>query len=176
MRRAIQQGRSLGFEPGFLGRYAEVVTELMGAEYGELYEQREVVRKWLDAEEEGFGRTLEQGSRMLEELIARAQESGAEGISSRDAFMLHDTFGFPIEMTIELVAEQGLGVDEEGFEALMNKQRERHLGDQAQRSKVFARIKACMSIKGRIDPDATGMAQHQCVPIRRSPGHGAGSD
>jgi len=125
MRRAIQQGRSLGFEPGFLGRYAEVVTELMGAEYGELYEQREVVRKWLDAEEEGFGRTLEQGSRMLEELIARAQESGAEGISSRDAFMLHDTFGFPIEMTIELVAEQGLGVDEEGFEALMNKQRER---------------------------------------------------
>ena len=62
MRRAIQQGRSLGLDPGFLGRYAELVTELMGSEYGELHEQREVVHKWLDAEEDGFGRTLEQGT------------------------------------------------------------------------------------------------------------------
>jgi alanyl-tRNA synthetase len=125
MRRAIQQGRAIELEPGFLGRYAERVTELMGSEYRELHEQGETVRKWLDAEEEGFGRTLEQGSRMLEELIARAKETGAEGIASADAFMLHDTYGFPIEMTIELVAERGLGVDEEGFEALMNEQRAR---------------------------------------------------
>ena len=125
MRRAIQQGKSLELESGFLGRYAERVTELMGGEYRELREQHEVVRKWLDAEEQGFGRTLEQGSRMLDELIARAKESGAEGISSADAFALHDTYGFPIEMTIEIVAEHGLGVDEEGFEALMNDQRAR---------------------------------------------------
>ena len=125
MRRAIQQGRAIELEPGFLARYAERVTELMGSEYAELHEQRETVRKWLDAEEEGFGRTLEQGSKMLEELIARARATGAEGIASADAFMLHDTYGFPIEMTIELVAERGLGVDEEGFEALMNEQRAR---------------------------------------------------
>ena len=61
---------------------------------------------------------------MLDELIARAVETGAEGISSEDAFMLHDTYGFPIEMTIELVAEHGLGVDEAGFETLMNEQRD----------------------------------------------------
>ncbi len=125
MRRAIQQGRALGMDPGFLGRYAARVTDLMGAEYRELHEQRDVVRKWLDAEEEGFGRTLEQGSRMLDELIARAVETGAEGIASADAFMLHDTYGFPIEMTIELVAGHGLGVDEAGFETLMNEQRDR---------------------------------------------------
>jgi alanyl-tRNA synthetase len=125
MRRAIQQGRAIELEPGFLARYAQRVTELMGSEYRELGEQRETVRKWLDAEEEGFGRTLEQGSGMLEDLIAGAREAGAEGISSTDAFMLHDTYGFPIEMTIELVAEHGLGVDEEGFEALMNEQRAR---------------------------------------------------
>ncbi len=125
MRRAIQQGRAIELETGFLARYAERVTELMGAEYAELHEQRDTVRKWLDAEEEGFGRTLEQGSRLLNELIARARESGAEGVSSADAFMLHDTYGFPIEMTIELVAEEGLGVDEEGFETLMNEQRAR---------------------------------------------------
>ncbi len=125
MRRAIQQGRALGLDPGFLGRYAGVVTELMGHEYPELHEQREVVRKWLDAEEHGFGRTLVQGSRMLDDLIARAVETGAEGISSEDAFMLHDTYGFPIEMTLELVAEHDLGVDEAGFETLMNEQRDR---------------------------------------------------
>jgi alanyl-tRNA synthetase len=125
MRRAIQQGRALGLDPGFLGLYADRVTELMGSEYGELREHRELVQKWLEAEEEGFGRTLEQGSRMLEQLIARAVETGAEGIASADAFMLHDTYGFPIEMTIEIVAEHGLGVDEQGFEALMNDQRAR---------------------------------------------------
>jgi alanyl-tRNA synthetase len=125
MRRAILQGRSLELDPGFLARYAERVTELMGAEYGELHEQREVVRKWLDAEEEGFGRTLEQGLRRLDELIARAREAGAEGIAAADAFLLHDTYGFPIDLTLELVAEHDLGVDEEGFERLMEDQRRR---------------------------------------------------
>ncbi|HEY2653068.1 MAG TPA: alanine--tRNA ligase [Solirubrobacteraceae bacterium] len=125
MRRAIQQGRSLGLDPGFLNGYADVVTELMGAEYGELYEQRDSIHRWLTAEEESFSRTLEQGNRILAELLERAREIGAEGISSEDAFMLHDTFGFPIELTRELVAEHGLGIDEEGFEALMNEQRQR---------------------------------------------------
>ena len=125
-RRSILQGRhTLELDPGFLGRYAERVTELMGSEYPELHEQRESVRKWLGSEEEGFGRTLEQGSRMLDELIARAKESGAEGIAAADAFQLHDTYGFPIDLTLELVAEHGLGVDEEGFEALMEEQRRR---------------------------------------------------
>jgi alanyl-tRNA synthetase len=125
VRRAIQRARSLGIERGFLGRYADVVTELMGSEYRELYEQRETIHKWLSSEEESFGRTLEQGSRMLAELLERAREEGAEGISSADAFMLHDTYGFPIDLTMELAAEQGLGVDEEGFEELMGRQRER---------------------------------------------------
>jgi alanyl-tRNA synthetase len=125
MRRAIQHGRALELEPGFLGRYAEVVTELMGGEYPELYEQRENVRKWLDSEEEGFGHTLEQGLKRLEELIERARASGGEGIAAADAFQLHDTYGFPIDLTLELVAEHGLGVDEDGFEALMEEQRTR---------------------------------------------------
>ncbi len=125
MRRAIQQGRTLGLEPGFLRRYADLVTELMGSEYGELVAQRDAIHSWLASEEEGFGRTLEQGTRLLDELIARARDAGAEGIAAADAFMLHDTYGFPIDLTLELVAEHGLGVDEEGFEALMEDQRER---------------------------------------------------
>ncbi|MGO9976955.1 MAG: alanine--tRNA ligase [Solirubrobacteraceae bacterium] len=126
MRRAILQGRStLDLAPGFLQRYSERVTELMGSEYGELAEQRESVHKWLGSEEDSFGRTLEQGSALLEELIARAREEGAEGISAADAFLLHDTHGFPFDLTLELVAEHGLGVDEEGFESLMEDQRHR---------------------------------------------------
>ncbi len=125
MRRAIQQGRALDLSPGFLERYADTVTELMGSEYPELHAQRDSVRKWLRSEEEGFGRTLEQGTKLLDDLIARARETGAEGIAAGDAFMLHDTYGFPIDLTLELVTEHGLGVDEEGFEALMGEQRER---------------------------------------------------
>jgi alanyl-tRNA synthetase len=126
MRRAILQGRqTLGLDPGFLLLYQDRVTELMGREYGQLVEQRDAVAKWLRSEEEGFGRTLEQGSRLLDELISRAQETGAEGISAADAFLLHDTHGFPFDLTVEIVTEHGLGVDEEGFEALMDDQRTR---------------------------------------------------
>ncbi len=125
MRRAIQQGRALGLETGFLHRYADVVSELMGAEYPELHEQRELVRRWQASEEESFGRTLEQGLKRLDELIARARDDGDEGIAAADAFLLHDTYGFPIDMTLEIVAEHGLGVDEAGFEALMDDQRTR---------------------------------------------------
>jgi alanyl-tRNA synthetase len=126
IRRAILQGRhTLELEPGFLERYAAVVTELMGAEYPELSEQHDAIRMWLSSEEESFGRTLAQGTRLLDELIARAKESGLEGIAAGDAFLLHDTFGFPIDLTLELVAEHDLGVDEEGFEQLMDRQRQR---------------------------------------------------
>jgi alanyl-tRNA synthetase len=125
MRRAIQQGRSLELPPGFLSLYSDRVTELMAPEYHELIEQRDSVHKWLGSEEEGFGRTLEQGTKLLDDLIARALEQGAEGIGAQDAFMLHDTYGFPIDLTREILAEHGLGVDELGFEARMDEQRER---------------------------------------------------
>jgi alanyl-tRNA synthetase len=144
MRRAILQGRKLELDPGFLHRYSERVTELMGAAYPELAEQRDSIRKWLGSEEEGFGRTLEQGTRLLDELIARAEQSGAEGISAEDAFLLHDTYGFPIDLTLELVTEHGLGVDQEGFEAIMEDAREksrrgpgRGLGDEQLRQRAL---------------------------------------
>jgi alanyl-tRNA synthetase len=125
MRRAIVQGRRLGVEPGFLPRFAELVRELMGGAYPELNEQRETIEMWLAREEEAFGRTLEQGMRLLDDVIARAKETGEEGIGADQAFLLHDTHGFPLELTLELAAEQGMGVDEQGFEELMDEQRRR---------------------------------------------------
>jgi alanyl-tRNA synthetase len=125
MRRAIQHGRKLGFEPGFLPRFAERVEEVMGGAYPELREQRDAIHKWLAAEEESFGRTLEQGTKLLDELIARAREQGEEGLGAQDVFQLHDTYGFPIDLTREIAAEHDLGVDEPGFERLMDEQRAR---------------------------------------------------
>jgi alanyl-tRNA synthetase len=125
MRRAIQQARTLQMEPGFLVRYAEVVRELMGGIYPELSEQRESVDKWLSSEEESFGRTLEQGLGTLRLQIDQAREQGHDAIGAEEAFRLHDTFGFPFELTRELLAEQGLSVDEGAFEDLMEGQRRR---------------------------------------------------
>ena len=125
MRRAIMQARRIGIEPGFLPRFQTVVGETMGAAYPELRDRADEVGMWLRNEEEAFGRTLDQGARLLDDLIARAKDGGHEGIGAEEAFRLHDTYGFPFDLTLELAAEQGLGVDLQGFETLMDEQRRR---------------------------------------------------
>jgi alanyl-tRNA synthetase len=124
MRRAIQQGRTLELAPGFLARYAERVTTLMGGVYPELHEHQEAIRTWLAAEEEGFGRTLTQGMATLGEHIEQARAAGRSTVSAADVFRLHDTYGFPYEMTSELLAEQGLSIEGD-FQDLMEEQRAR---------------------------------------------------
>jgi alanyl-tRNA synthetase len=126
MRRAIQQGHRIGIEGRgglFLPMFVERVIETMGPAYPELGREHEAILRWVRAEEEGFGRTLEQGTKLLEEVVERSREAGA--IPAADAFKLHDTFGFPFEVTRELALEQGLEVDTTGFDALMDEQRER---------------------------------------------------
>ncbi len=124
MRRAVQQGRVLGLDPGFLTRYSERVREIMGGSYPELGEHAEAIDMWLAAEEEGFGRTLAQGLTTLNEYMERARVAGSATVPAADVFRLHDTFGFPYEMTSELLAEQGMSIEGE-FEELMERQRER---------------------------------------------------
>ena len=119
LRRAIQQGRVLGLEQGFLPGLCDVVVDAMGDVYGELRAERDAIRRWTAAEEEGFGRTLVQGERLLGELVEAARARGESEIAAEDAFRLHDTFGFPFELTRELLGEQGMSVDDAGFERLM---------------------------------------------------------
>jgi alanyl-tRNA synthetase len=125
MRRAIQQGRALGLEAPWLGRFAERTIEIMGDAYPELVAERETIARWVGDEEESFGRTLERGTELLERLIDEAREAGTSWIDAADAFKLHDTYGFPYDLTKELLAEQGLSVDDGGFEELMEEQRQR---------------------------------------------------
>ena len=125
MRRAIQQGRTLGLEAPWLGRFAERAIELMGDAYPELVAERETIARWVGDEEESFGRTLERGSELLERLVVEAQESKTSWIDAAEAFKLHDTYGFPYDLTKELLAERGLAVDDRGFQELMEEQRQR---------------------------------------------------
>jgi alanyl-tRNA synthetase len=125
MRRAIQQGRTLGLEAPWLGRFAERTIEVMAETYPELAAERETIARWVGDEEESFGRTLERGTELLERLVAEAKESETSWIEAAAAFELHDTYGFPYDLTKELLAEQGLSVDDGGFEELMEEQRQR---------------------------------------------------
>jgi alanyl-tRNA synthetase len=120
MRRALLQGHRIGIPHGFLPQYVSLVIDLMGAGYPELLERHETIDKWVRAEEESFGRTLEQGTRLLDDLLAAGAVSGA------DAFRLHDTYGFPIELTREIAAERGVPfAGDADFEELMEAQRAR---------------------------------------------------
>jgi alanyl-tRNA synthetase len=125
MRRAIQQGNTLGLKAPWLGRFSERVIELMGDAYPELVAERENIARWVNDEEESFGRTLVRGQELLERLIAEARESNTSWIDAADAFKLHDTYGFPYDLTKELLAEEGLAVDDDGFAELMEEQRMR---------------------------------------------------
>jgi alanyl-tRNA synthetase len=120
VRRAVQQGGRIGLETPYLAGLADVVIEQMKVDYPALAEHREEIHRILTAEEERFGKTLARGMRLFEEV---AQKSG--DISGDDAFRLHDTYGFPLELTQELARERGLGVNDEEFTRLMAEQRER---------------------------------------------------
>jgi alanyl-tRNA synthetase len=123
IRRAVLQGDRVGLEAPYLAQLSDVVIEQMKDGYPELEEHRDEIHRILTAEEERFGKTLERGLRLFEEIA-----QGGDVISGEDAFRLHDTYGFPLELTRELARERGLGVNEEEFTRLMEQQRTRSRG------------------------------------------------
>jgi alanyl-tRNA synthetase len=125
IRRAVSHGHRLGIQGVFLQRLADLVIAQLGDVYPELVQNRDDVIRILSGEEERFLRTLETGTTQLEERIARVRAEGGTALPAADAFLLHDTYGFPFELTQELVAEQDLSVDEAGFAELMEAQRQR---------------------------------------------------
>ena len=124
VRRAVQQGVAIGIERPFLARLSERVTETLSEPYPELVAARATIAAVAGEEEERFRRTLDQGMGILDEALRRAHDSGAE-LAPEVAFELHDTYGFPFDLTREIVLDAGMGVDEDGFDRLMAAQRER---------------------------------------------------
>jgi len=124
LRRAVRYGRKLGVERPFLHELTSVVGDIMGSHYPEVVEKRAFIERVIRTEEERFHETLEGGLAKLAEVAEAARAQGGV-ISGEDAFRLYDTFGFPLDLTEDYAAENGLSVDREGFEAAMERQRER---------------------------------------------------
>ncbi len=125
LRRAAYQGKTIGFERPFLAEVITTVIDEMGDAYPELIRRRELILAATDQEERQFLRTLNGGVARLTSVIEQVRARGETVIPGQDAFVLKDTYGFPLDLTQKIAGEQGLTVDEAGYEAAMNEQRAR---------------------------------------------------
>ncbi len=123
IRRAARHGRLLGIEGAFLSKLSETVIEGSKDGYPELEEKREFIFKVLSQEEEKFERTIDQGLSILSGMEAELSKNGSRTLSGEDAFMLYDTYGFPLDLTTEILGEKGYEIDEDGFHKCMEVQR-----------------------------------------------------
>ena len=126
LRRAVRYGYTfLGRREAFMYSLLPVLIETMGDAYPELIAGRELIAKVMREEEESFLRTLETGIRLLDKQIEEAKKVGKTVLDGHDAFVLYDTYGFPLDLTALILTEQGLSVDEAGFDKAMQEQKER---------------------------------------------------
>ncbi len=125
LRRAVRYGKVLGIDRPFLYQLTTVVGAVMGEHYPEVVEKREFIEKVIRTEEERFHETLTEGLGILSGMIAAAKREGRTTITGAESFRLYDTFGFPLDLTEDFAAENGMSIDREGFDAAMEEQRER---------------------------------------------------
>ncbi len=129
LRRAVRSMKLLGIDEATLPELLPVSRDAMKASYPELETDFARISSVAYAEEEAFRRTLSAGTTLFDTAVAQAKKKGTPALSGDQAFSLHDTYGFPIDVTLEMAAEQGVTVDEEGFRALMKEQRDRARAD-----------------------------------------------
>ena len=125
LRRAARHGKLLGVNEPFLYRIVDTVVHENECQYGDLREKQTYITKVIRTEEESFARTIDGGMRIFAEMLAEHQAKGETVFSGADTFKLYDTFGFPIDLTAEMAADEGLTVDEDAFRRLMQEQKER---------------------------------------------------
>ncbi|WBL37502.1 alanine--tRNA ligase-related protein [Tepidiforma flava] len=145
IRRAIYFARKVGVREPFTHRLAEAAIGRLGGAYPHLVENRQFIQRALSAEEERFTRTLEAGTHRLEDLLERLRAAGAAVIPGDEAFTLYDTFGLPVELTREIAAAEGFTVDDAGFQAALEAQRQR-----ARQQGAF--------LKGEVSPSSSSSA------------------
>ncbi|HEY2060881.1 alanine--tRNA ligase [Amycolatopsis sp. NBC_01480] len=133
LRRIVRSTRLLGVQEPVLQAFAEVVRDTMGPTYSELVSGFDRISEVVRVEEEAFLATLTSGSRIFDLAAAETKRDGGDVLAGDKAFQLHDTYGFPIDLTLEMASEQGLSVDEAGFRTLMDEQRKRAKADAATR-------------------------------------------
>jgi len=142
LRRAVRYGYTfLGFKEPFIWKLVEVLKNNMGDAFPELISQQVLIENVIREEEESFLRTLETGIRLLDDLVVKAKVAGKTEISGDNAFTLYDTFGFPFDLTSLILREKGLTVDEAGFNAEMEKQKERSRNAAVQETEDWIELK-----------------------------------
>ncbi|KZS56373.1 alanine--tRNA ligase [Mycobacterium ostraviense] len=142
LRRVIRSAKLLNIDTPIVGDLMATVRDAMGPSYPELVSDFDRINRIAVAEETAFNRTLASGSRLFDEVAGTTKAKGATVVSGSDAFTLHDTYGFPIELTLEMAAESGLKVDEAGFRELMAEQRRRAKADAAARKHAHTDLTA----------------------------------
>jgi alanyl-tRNA synthetase len=138
LRRIVRSAKLLGIDTPIVGDLMVTVRDAMGPSYPELVTDFDRINRIAVAEEAAFNRTLTSGSRLFDDAARATKAAGATVLTGSDAFTLHDTYGFPIELTLEMASEAGLSVDEEGFRGLMAEQRRRAKADAAARKHAHA--------------------------------------
>ena len=149
MRRVIRNMRILGAGEPTMSQLIDATVQAMAPQYPELNDEVERIRSVAIGEESTFETTLRTGTVLFETAVAEAKQSGSTVLPGEQAFSLHDTYGFPIDLTLEMASEQGLEVDEEGFRTLMAQQRERAKADAAARKSGFAATTAYRDVLER---------------------------
>lgn len=149
LRRAVRFGRVLGIEEAFLADLVDIVIDMYKEAYPELAERKELIKTVIATEEAQFSATLAQGLELLNAMIEDADGTGV--LAGEKVFKLYDTFGFPVELTEEIVQEHGMTIDHDGFDTAMKAQQERA---RAARAKVSAKV---------VTPDTTGLDQSALV-------------
>ena len=147
LRRAVRYARKLNIKEPFLYQMVELVASNMEQFYPYLKEQAELVAKLIKIEEENFWRTLENGEKKLNDLIASLS---GDTLSGEDVFLLYDTFGFPLELTIEASSEKGIKVDEEGFNSYLKQQKERARLARGKAQSMNAQVEAYLKFKDEV--------------------------
>lgn len=142
LRRAVRYGYTfLGFKEAFIYKLVEVLKQTMGEAFPELVSQQTLIEKVIKEEEESFLRTLSTGIKLLDDIISKAKSANRSEIQGKDAFVLYDTFGFPLDLTELIARENGLGVDEKGFGVEMEAQKNRSRNAAAQETDDWVEIR-----------------------------------
>lgn len=152
LRRVVRNMRLLGAKGNTIGDLVESAIEAMAPQYPELNAEKSRILNVAQAEEDSFSNTLRSGTVLFEEAAARTKNSGSKMLPGKQAFVLHDTYGFPLDLTLEMAAEQGLSVDEPEFRALMSEQRSRAQADAKARKLGLADPKAYQEMAAQSGP------------------------
>ncbi|MBI2989010.1 MAG: alanine--tRNA ligase [Deltaproteobacteria bacterium] len=182
LRRAARHGRMIGLREPFLHRVAAAATEIMGGAYPELRGERQRISETIRGEEERFGETLEKGLLLLEEAVGKLKRQKKKILAGEVAFRLYDTYGFPLDLTEDILRTEGISVDQTGFEKLMEEQRSR--GREARESEVYIKGAATLVPSqevrfvgyDRLDAESTVLAIYAEGQGKEEVGEGAEAD